>query len=182
MKRTILYILSATLIGAATSCADLDQTPKSSIDREEFYQSTEDIEAAINGIYDEFSENGFYGIYNNQSIYINDLQSDYCEAGSQTNTVDIHNLSDFLVQPTNIFVHYAWQNHYIGINRANVVIDKVTANNTLDEQTKENYINEARFVRAVYYFNLVRYFGAVPLVLHDGEGEGAPRADRKSVV
>lgn len=181
MKKALLYIFSATLIGTAASCADLDQTPKSSIDREEFYQSKEDIESAINGIYEEFTEDGFYGIFNNQSIYINDLQSDYCEAGSQTNTVDIHNLSDFLVQPTNIFVHYAWQNHYKGINRANVVIDKVEANNSLDEQTKDNYINEARFVRAVYYFNLVRYFGGVPIVLHDGEGEGAPRASVDSV-
>ncbi len=181
MKKTTLYILSALLLGTVAGCADLDQSPQSSINREEFYQSEEDIEAAISGIYEEFSENGFYGIFNNQSIYINDLQSDYCEAGSQTNTVDIHNLSDFLVQPTNIFVHYAWQNHYIGINRANVVIDKVSANSSLDEQTRQNYVNEARFVRAVYYFNLVRYFGGVPLVLHDGEGEGAPRASVDSV-
>lgn len=177
MRKSItIYALAVAALFTTTGCADLDQTPESSIDREQFYQSKEDIEAAIRGIYEEFTEDGFYGIYNNQSIYINDLQSDYCEAGSQTNTVDIHNLSDFLVQPTNIFVHYAWQNHYIGINRANVVIDKVQANTSLSEQAKQNYINEARFVRAVYYFNLVRYFGGVPLVLHDGEGEGAPRA------
>ena len=40
---------------------------------------------------------------------------------------------------------------------------------------RQNYINEARFLRALMYFNLVRYFGGVPIVLHDGEGEGAPR-------
>lgn len=174
--KTIKYIVAALIATTSlTGCADLDQSPLSSIDRDNFFGSKEDIETAINGIYEEFTENGFYGIFNNQSIYINDLQSDYCKAGSQTNTVDIHNLSNFQVQPTNIFVHYAWQNHYIGINRANVVIDKVEAASWLDEQSKANYIAEARFVRAVYYFNLVRYFGGVPLVLHDGEGEGAPR-------
>lgn len=175
IKTTKNIIVSVILTVAVSGCADLDQTPLSSIDRDQFYGSKEDIESAIRGIYEEFTEDGFYGIYNNQSIYINDLQSDYAKAGSQTNTVDIHNLSNFQVQPTNIFVHYAWQNHYIGINRANVVIDKVEQADWLDGQSRDNYVAEAKFVRAVYYFNLVRYFGGVPLVLHDGEGEGAPR-------
>lgn len=68
-----------------------------------------------------------------------------------------------------------WEEHYTAINRANVVIDKVTDASWLDEQSKQNYINEARFLRGFIYFNLVRYFGGVPIVLHDGEGEGAAR-------
>lgn len=67
------------------------------------------------------------------------------------------------------------EEHYTAINRANVVIDKVTDASWLDEQSKQNYINEARFLRGFMYFNLVRYFGGVPIVLHDGEGEGAAR-------
>ena len=70
---------------------------------------------------------------------------------------------------------YAWEEHYTAINRANVVIDKVSDASWLDNQSKQNYVNEARFLRALMYFNLVRYFGGVPIVLHDGEGEGAPR-------
>ena len=45
------YILSAGLL--LSSCADLEQTSLSSIDRDNFYQSKEDIETAINGIYQE---------------------------------------------------------------------------------------------------------------------------------
>ena len=156
-------------------CADLEQTSLSSIDRDNFYQSKEDIETAINGIYQEFTVDGFYGMFNNQSIYINDLQTDYVKAGAQTNSAHIRELSNFAVQPTNLFVGYAWEEHYTAINRANVVIDKVTDANWLDEQSKQNYVGEARFLRGLMYFNLVRYFGGVPIVLHDGEGEGAPR-------
>ena len=156
-------------------CADLDQTSISSIDKDNFYQSKEDIQTAINGIYQEFTVDGFYGMFNNQSVYINDLQTDYVKAGAQTNSAHIRELSNFAVQPTNLFVGYAWEEHYTAINRANVVIDKVSDATWLDEQTKQNYINEARFLRALMYFNLVRYFGGVPIVLHDGEGEGAPR-------
>ena len=142
-----------------SSCADLEQTSLSSIDRDNFYKSKVDIETAINGIYQEFTVDDFYGMYNNQSIYINDLQTDYVKAGAQTNSAHIRELSNFAIQPTNLFVGYAWEEHYTAINRANVVIDKVSDASWLDEQTRNNYVNEARF----------------PIVLHDGEGEGAPR-------
>ena len=173
-RRVSSYLLPLTsylFIG----CADLEQTSLSSIDRDNFYQSKEDIETAINGIYQEFTVDGFYGMFNNQSIYINDLQTDYVKAGAQTNSAHIRELSNFAVQPTNLFVGYAWEEHYTAINRANVVIDKVTDANWLDEQSRQNYVGEARFLRGLMYFNLVRYFGGVPIVLHDGEGEGAPR-------
>ena len=169
---SFLLPLSSFLV---ISCADLEQTSLSSIDRDNFYQSKEDIETAINGIYQEFTVDGFYGMFNNQSIYINDLQTDYVKAGAQTNSAHIRELSNFAVQPTNLFVGYAWEEHYTAINRANVIIDKVSSATWLDEQSKQNYIGEARFLRALMYFNLVRYFGGVPIVLHDGEGEGAPR-------
>jgi hypothetical protein len=174
VARVFSYLLSLTSY-LFIACADLDQTSLSSIDRDNFYQSKEDIETAINGIYQEFTVDGFYGMFNNQSIYINDLQTDYVKAGAQTNSAHIRELSNFAVQPTNLFVGYAWEEHYTAINRANVVIDKVTEAGWLDKQTRQNYINEARFLRALMYFNLVRYFGGVPIVLHDGEGEGAAR-------
>ena len=169
---SFLLPLSSFLV---ISCADLEQTSLSSIDRDNFYQSKEDIETAINGIYQGFTVDGFYGMFNNQSIYINDLQTDYVKAGAQTNSAHIRELSNFAVQPTNLFVGYAWEEHYTAINRANVIIDKVSNASWLDEQSKQNYVGEARFLRALMYFNLVRYFGGVPIVLHDGEGEGAPR-------
>ena len=166
------YLLTLLLL---SSCADLEQSSISSIDKENFYGSKEDIETAINGIYQEFTVDGFYGMFNNQSVYINDLQTDYVKAGAQTNSAHIRELSNFAIQPTNLFVSYAWEEHYKAINRANVVIDKVEGAGFLDDQTKQNYINEARFLRGFVYFNLVRYFGGVPIVLHDGEGEGASR-------
>ena len=174
-KIKIIYVLALAGVLGFNSCADLEQSPISSIDKDNFYKSKADIESAINGVYQEFTVDGFYGLFNNQSIYINDLQTDYVKAGAQTNSSAIRELSNFAVQPTNLFVQYAWEEHYTGINRANVVIDKLANSTTLSEADKANYANEAKFLRAVYYFNLVRYFGGVPLVLHDGEGEGKAR-------
>ena len=170
---SLLFPLSSLL--SFTSCADLEQTSLSSIDKDNFYKSKEDIETAINGIYQEFTVDGFYGMYNNQSVYLNDLQTDYVKAGAQTNSAHIREISNFAVSPNNLFVGYAWEEHYTAINRANVLIEKVSGADWLKEEIRQNYINEARFLRGLMYFNLVRYFGGVPIVLKDGEGEGAPR-------
>ena len=177
MKKRIsaYFVLAASLL--VTGCADLDQTTNSSIDSNQFYQSKDDVETAINGIYSKFSDgkDWFYGMFNNQSIYINDLQTDYVKSGATTQAQDIREMSNFAVQPTNGFVEAAWLQHYVAINRANVVIDRLAKATWLDDKTKQNYINEARFLRGFVYFNLVRYFGGVPIVVHDGEGTNAPR-------
>ena len=178
MKNNISkYILTIAAGAAMASCADLEQTSPSAIDSTIFYESENDIETAILGIYNKFSDGDdwFYGMFNNQSVYINDLQSDYVKAGAATQAQDIREMSNFAVQPTNGFVERAWDQHYTAINRANVVIDRLEGASWLSEEKKTNYINEARFLRGFIYFNLVRYFGGVPIVLHNGEGVGAPR-------
>ena len=177
MKKRIsaYFVVAASLF--VTGCADLDQTTNSSINSDQFYQSKDDVETAIIGIYSKFSDgkDWFYGMFNNQSIYINDLQTDYVKSGATTQAQDIREMSNFAVQPTNGFVEAAWLQHYVAINRANVVIDRLTESSSFDDKTKQNYINEARFLRGFVYFNLVRYFGGVPIVVHDGEGTNAPR-------
>ena len=158
-----------------SSCADLNQDPESSIDKDNFYQTENDVETAVNGIYSIFKSEGYLTLYNNVLIYIGDMSTDYARAGRSLNNVHSKELSNCAVQPTNDVTNRAWWQSYVGINRANVVIDKLAKNTNLDNSTKERYTNEAKFLRALNYFNLVRLFGSVPLVINDGEGEGQPR-------
>ncbi len=177
-----IYIAAALLLGLG-SCTDLEQSPQSSIDKDEFYETEDDIESAVNGIYAIFTNwpSDFHGMYNNLTIYMGDLTTEYVKAGANTNSAHIRELSNNAVQPTNQFVEDGWEEAYIGINRANVVIDKTEASDQIDESTRNRYINEAKFLRALFYFNIVRWWGDVPLVLHDGEGEGIARTPRDSV-
>jgi len=178
MKTNITtYILGAGLL--LSSCADLDQTSISSIDKENFYQNESDIKVALNGIYQQLTTGGMNAPWNNEVIYFNDLQSEYARRGT-ANSADITEIGNFSITPTNGFVKTAWNYRYLAINRANILIDKV-AGVSLDETTRSNYTNAAKFLRALYYFDLVRYFGDVPLVLHDGEGEGEPRTSQDLV-
>lgn len=181
MKNEIAtYILTVVALFFSAGCVDLDQTLQSSIDKDEFYQSEADLQAALNGVYHLLSENDMHGIYNDELIFLNDLQSEYARRGT-ANSADIAEIGNFAVTPTNAFVESAWLIHYTGINRSNILIDKAENNDAIPENTRLIYINQAKFLRALLYFNLVRYYGDVPLVLHDGEGEGIPRTSSDEV-
>jgi hypothetical protein len=66
-----------------------------------------------------------------------------------------------------------WQQHYYGINRANIAVDGVSrtaASVFVTAGLQARLIGEAKFIRALLYFNLVRLFGPVPLILHNPTG------------
>lgn len=179
MNNKILLSVGLSAL-ALTSCNDLDQTPISSISVDNFYNTPAEVETAINGIYDEFTYGGFYGIYNNASVYLDDLGTEYMKAGANTNSAHIREIGNFAVSTSNQFMIDMWEWSYVGINRANVVIDQVEQGTFTDEE-RTRLAGEAKILRAIYYFNLVRWFGAVPLVLHDGEGEGQARNSEDEV-
>lgn len=181
MKK-IHYIIGV-ILSALAGCADLDLNPVDSINKDTFYQTKEDAESAVNGVYAILTNwpTGFQGMYNNLTIYMGDLTTEYVRAGANTNSAHIRELHNMAVQPNNVFVQDGWKETYTGINRANVVIDKLGNNTAIEEDIRNRYINEAKFLRALFYFNAVRWWGDVPLVLHDGEGEGLARTPRDEI-
>jgi hypothetical protein len=180
MKKNIYtYIAAATLF--LTSCTDLDQSSISTIDKDNFYQNESDIKVALNGVYQVLTDGSMNGPWNDELIFLNDLQSEYARRGT-ANSAAITEIGDFAITPTNAFVETAWLYRYKAINRANILIEKVSNSQQLSAQVRNNYIGSAKFLRALYYFDLVRLFGDVPLVLHDGEGEGAPRTSKDEVT
>jgi hypothetical protein len=179
MKKNIYtYIAAATLF--LTSCTDLDQSSISTIDKDNFYQNESDIKVALNGVYQVLTDGSMNGPWNDELIFLNDLQSEYARRGT-ANSAAITEIGDFAITPTNAFVETAWLYRYKAINRANILIEKVSNSQQLSAQVRNNYIGSAKFLRALYYFDLVRLFGDIPLVLHDGEGEGAPRTSKDEV-
>ena len=157
MKKTI-YTYIATSVLALTGCADLDQSSISTIDKDNFYQNESDIKVALNGIYQVLTDGSMNGPWNDELIFLNDLQSEYARRGT-ANSAAITEIGDFAITPTNAFVETAWLYRYKAINRANILIDKVNGSTTLAEQVRNNYVRSAKFLRALYYFDLVRLFG-----------------------
>ena len=70
-------------------------------------------------------------------------------------------VDQFLMQSSNGVVKSAWENSYIGISKCNTLLHFIEDK---EVEKKERYVAEAKFLRAYYYFHLVRHFGDVPLI------------------
>lgn len=139
-------------------CSDfLEENPKGKLTTDNFYNSESDARQAINGVYRRLSDSWVTG-YNIKQIP-NDLlkRASWDEASG---------LSNFTYGSENTYIAGMWQNHYAVIKDCNSVIDNVTANKEKINNW-ERYVGQAHGIRAFLYFDLVRWFGDVPLVLTD---------------
>ena len=95
---------------------------------------------------------------------IQDVASDDCNARETLNDPNIHQFNEYNLKSTNTYLTGIWQGSYQGILRANIVLQKIPETQ-MDSVVKNRILGEARFLRGLFYFNLVRLFGDIPLVL-----------------
>lgn len=125
----------------------------------------------------------------NQVVPIGDIASDNAVSGgeSASDVLSLQQIDDYTVNPVNSTLSDIWQSAYEGVNRANYLIQYKAANpagEEVDFAGKEALYGEVYFMRAYYYFTLVKMFGDVPLFtdrrlsLSDSRSlERAPKAD-----
>ncbi|MEP6736037.1 MAG: RagB/SusD family nutrient uptake outer membrane protein [Chryseolinea sp.] len=158
------YLFTGFLLLSLPSCSEefLDLAPISSANANTFYKTSSDMVLAINGAYDALQLPGQYGAY----FVVSEIPSDDTApplSGSITNQDEF---DKFYLRTTNPLLAERWGDAYIGIYRSNAVIDRIPTVE-MDEALKDRIIGEAKFLRALMYFNLVRVFGDVPLVLKE---------------
>lgn len=155
--QTIKYLM--ILLALATvfsSCQDfLEEVPKSQASPENYYKTADHAEAAVIGAYNALQRNGVYG--QNQQY----LTTDIIRTATWNTQGGIGTYS-FTAENTQVIAPI-WKDHFQGINEANAVITHVP-NIDMDENRRNTLVAEARFLRALLYFNLVRYFGDVPFM------------------
>lgn len=163
MKKIIFVVLSVLVMG---SCTDMDLIPESNLSPENFYKSEEDANAAVFGTYAVFPDND---IYNQFWEVLQSQGTDDAEwsGGRTTTNLDKNALDKFEFDGNTNLVYSVWIKHYVAINRANSAIENISAmsGDKIKENIKARLIGEAKFLRALSYFNLVRLYGGVPLVL-----------------
>lgn len=162
----IYRLLPAFGLLALTSCVELEEKPESSLTSNQFYNSSSDAEAAVNSVYAGLNPSG-------QSLYRCLLQigmemaTDDYEAGPRARNAHVRAISNLVHDAGNDRMQEMWKESYDVINRANVAIDNISGNTNIPEALRNRYVNEAKFLRALNYFNLVRWFKEVPIVLHE---------------
>ncbi|QJD78782.1 RagB/SusD family nutrient uptake outer membrane protein [Spirosoma rhododendri] len=160
MKKS--YILAGLLTLSLTACTDkfLDLAPISSINTSSYYQTQSDILTALSGAYGALQAPGQYGQY----YVMTEIPSDDTYPVLSGTVTDQDQFDKFYLITTNPYLLAAWSDGYRGIYRCNTVIGRIEGV-TMDATLKSRIIGEAKFLRALMYFNLVRFFGDVPLVL-----------------
>lgn len=178
MKKITLLV--ACLIGLSACQKDfLDLKPQSQPNVDNFYKTANDFGNAVNGAYDALqSANQYGGDYNTLSEARSDnvLDNDP-SSGSGLR----YNIDRFIEPTTNTVLRDTWGSLYTGINRCNLILDKIDAV-SMDATLKARYKGEAQFIRALSYFNLVRLWGRVPLVLTAGTTTEARSYKRNEVT
>lgn len=143
------------------SCEDsLELQPKMYISADEAFSSPENVAAAVTGCYDALQLQHYYG---RNLVIAGDLASDN---GRATGTkVEYYSMDDNSLLSDNILVEGIWQDIYAAVNRVNYVLHKLQGLDFLEEETRNDYEGQMKFLRALHYFNLVRLYGKVPLTL-----------------
>ena len=157
-KRVAGLAMALLLIG----CHDiLDTEPPDSINSSNFFVTKDDAIAAINGAYQPLQWPKLY----NLRMWTSDIiaGNSVVGAGGGTDGIETKELAEFVASSSNPGVLDLWRGPWPGILRANLVLANVPAM-TLDDALKNRVLGEAHFLRALYYFNLVRFFGGVPKI------------------
>jgi hypothetical protein len=175
MKKFLLPILAASLL---VGCDVLDKEPLTTIAPTSYFKSSADAEAGITGAYDALQATG---LYSQDLIVMGEMPSDNCTS----NNNDVRRMEELTWLSTTSQNSNMYTASYVGINRANVVLKYVPGIDMLASR-RDQIVGEAKFLRALGYFNLVRAFGAVPLRLEPTESAAPavlnlPRTDVQAV-
>jgi len=154
MKNKIKYLYLVVLISGFMACSDiLEEVPVSQPSVENSFKTEANARAAIVGVYSSLHLEGVYG--KSQSLFTTDENN----AGSKVPLSGL-NLYTFTADNVEVILPI-WRDHYQGINRANLAISKIPSID-MDVTERNTLVAEAKFIKALLYFNLIRYYGDVP--------------------
>jgi hypothetical protein len=161
-KNNILSLIFLALFFVA--CDDLNISPSGSIAGSDYYNTEEDATASVTGVYNVLTyEKSTTSYYGDMLLYTIDLSTDYMRAAANSQSPDTRALSSVTFDAGQFHIKTVWEQSYRGVSRANLAIDNIPRVNG-DETLKNRLINEAKFLRALFYFNLVQLYGDVPLI------------------
>ncbi len=158
----LIIVLSAALI----SCSEdfIDIAPESELSVANFFQDAGDVEQAVIGVYDALQANGQYG-YN--FPYFMEIRSDNSTIQDLgRGNFRYGDFETFELDVSNIVVDQSWKACYNGIQRCNVVLNRI-GDIDMNQTIKDQRIAEVKFIRALTYFNMVRIWGGLPLVTNE---------------
>lgn len=163
---SVKVFLGLSVLLLTTSCSDfLEEDPENQVATSNYYTTEQDAIAAVNSVYaylGSYNAGNTAGVYHSTFWVTMGLASDEL-LNNQLGTPQFDQLASFTHNAENAAVLEIWQMHYKTITLANIAIERIP-NIEMNEDLRARLVNEAKFLRGLLYFNLVRMFGEVPLV------------------
>lgn len=163
IKIKIQVLITGALLLFGTSCSDfLEEIDPSNITADSYFQTAQHAQTAVNAVYSSLKTTlgGAYGggPWLMVEFATGVADSDLGQADNSRIIRDLTNNAD------NDYGLSHWTANYEGIANANLAISKIPGIQ-MNEDLKNQYLGEAKFLRAHYYYQLVRMFGRVPLII-----------------
>lgn len=159
-----IFFLAGLFLMTLSGCEMLDENPRSNIDKSDYVKDASQAESVLLGVYRGLSLEGTYG--NNLSM-LYDLTTDEAQCEGNSN-VNFRAIPSGGFNSSHAEIERTWKELYASIYNATDFIEIATRNmeNFSEEDRKltEYYIAEAKVLRALFYFDLVRWFGHIVLV------------------
>ena len=158
-KYTIGIMLLLLVVGCSKDF--LDKQPLDTINTENYPKTADELVTVVNGAYQPLQWPKLY----NMRMWTSDIMAgnSIVGAGGGSDGIETQDMSNFVTQPDNAGGLDLWRGPWPGILMSNIVLETAPLLD-IDEAIKTRSMGEAHFLRALYYFILVRYFGDVPLV------------------
>ncbi len=156
----------ALALVVASGCKNfLDVAPQGQLSEDAIKTDPAAAQKLVDGVYNALYFGGFGPDVNGlQNIIMTDIASDDGDKGSTPSDYgDALTIDNFTATSSNGTVNNVWNGYFQAIARANQAIDKIPLSPAADA-IKNQELGEVRFLRGYFYFNLVRFFGGVPLI------------------
>lgn len=164
---TIKLLTAAGVLFLTTACRQsfLELIPQTSVSEASFFATADDYTKAVTGAYRPLQ-----ALYNDAYV-MGEMRADntyyiYNTSNRGGQIVEKENIATFTDVATNSYVYNKYVNCYDGIAKTNAVLQRIDGA-SIDASLKSNLKGQAEFLRAFYYFELVQYFGGVPLHLKE---------------
>ena len=163
MKLKYNLIAIALLGFSFSSCSDfLEQNPQTDLSENDFYKTADDILSAVNGVYSSLQEGDIYGNW----YVFGEIPSDNTRNQLSGSVTTQNEFDQFYIDTQNSMIANFWKTAYKAINRTNTVLGRIDGIE-INTELANRYKLECKFIRALMYFNLVRVYGDVPLILKE---------------
>jgi hypothetical protein len=160
--RAFIYLLLISILLMSCKKSFIERQPVSQVSAKDFFKTEADIEQGVTGVYDALQS---YGQYGRNFVYFMEVRADNSTLESTTAKGGIYgDFEDFRLQPANVVLNETWKACYSGIQRCNIVLNRIEGI-AMDGDKKKQRTAEVKFIRCLTYYNLVQIWGKVPLVL-----------------